>query len=107
MDSRFAHLYKRDSSVSMLRVKMSRRRSQTQKENREKMQNLRRHLDQLPEMEHSLDVSNLDKSALPSPEKGLQPKADNGKTGFSSTIIVMVCVIANNTVYCITKVTVL
>lgn len=59
MDTRFAHLYKRDSSVSMIRLKMSRRRSQSQKENREKMQNLRRHLDQLPEMELSIDASSI------------------------------------------------
>nr|XP_055033092.1 disks large-associated protein 5 isoform X5 [Misgurnus anguillicaudatus] len=57
MDSRFAHLYKRDSSVSMIRLKMSRRRSQSQKENREKMQNVRRQLDQLPEIELSMDAS--------------------------------------------------
>ncbi|XP_065098626.1 disks large-associated protein 5 isoform X2 [Paramisgurnus dabryanus] len=57
MDSRFAHLYKRDSSVSMIRLKMSRRRSQSQKENREKLQNLRRQLDQLPEIELSMDAS--------------------------------------------------
>uniref|UniRef100_A0A671R1G6 Disks large-associated protein 5-like n=1 Tax=Sinocyclocheilus anshuiensis TaxID=1608454 RepID=A0A671R1G6_9TELE len=59
MDSRFAHLYKRDSSVSMIRLKMSRRRSQSQKENREKIQNLRRHLDHLPEIELSMDASSL------------------------------------------------
>ncbi|CAM4320395.1 unnamed protein product [Leuciscus chuanchicus] len=59
MDSRFAHLYKRDSSVSMIRLKMSRRRSQSQKENREKIQNLRRHLDQLPEIELSMDASSI------------------------------------------------
>ncbi|XP_077057276.1 disks large-associated protein 5 isoform X2 [Siphateles boraxobius] len=59
MDSRFAHLYKRDSSVSMIRLKMSRRRSQSQKENREKVQNLRRHLDQLPEIELSMDASSI------------------------------------------------
>ncbi|XP_062859243.1 disks large-associated protein 5 isoform X3 [Trichomycterus rosablanca] len=70
MDSRFAHLYKRDSSVSMIRVKMSRRRSQTQKENREKMQNLRRHLDQLPELEHSMDVSVLERSVFCAQETG-------------------------------------
>ncbi|XP_066520821.1 disks large-associated protein 5 isoform X2 [Hoplias malabaricus] len=62
MESRFAHLYKRDNSVSMIRVKMSRRRSQTQKENRKRMQNHRRHLDQLPELEISMDVSTLEKS---------------------------------------------
>ncbi|XP_051967962.1 disks large-associated protein 5 isoform X2 [Xyrauchen texanus] len=59
MDTRFAHLYKRDSSVSLIRLKMSRRRSQSQKENREKMQNLRRHLDQLPEIELSMDASSI------------------------------------------------
>ncbi|XP_051523693.1 disks large-associated protein 5-like [Myxocyprinus asiaticus] len=59
MDTRFAHMYKRDSSVSLIRLKMSRRRSQSQKENREKIQNLRRHLDQLPEMELSMDASSI------------------------------------------------
>ncbi|XP_029933425.1 disks large-associated protein 5 isoform X1 [Myripristis murdjan] len=58
MESRFAHLRQRDSSVSMLRVKMSRRRSQSQKENRERVMNCRRQLDNLPELESScLDAS--------------------------------------------------
>ncbi|KAL0179726.1 hypothetical protein M9458_025168, partial [Cirrhinus mrigala] len=74
MDSRFAHLYKRDSSVSMIRLKMSRRRSQSQKENREKIQNLRRHLDQLPEIELSMDASSImatqDKAPKTMPAKG-------------------------------------
>lgn len=43
----------------MIRLKMSRRRSQSQKENREKIQNMRRHLDQLPEIELSMDTSTL------------------------------------------------
>uniref|UniRef100_A0A3Q3EZN4 Uncharacterized protein n=1 Tax=Labrus bergylta TaxID=56723 RepID=A0A3Q3EZN4_9LABR len=58
MDSRFAHLRQRDTSVSMLRVKLSRRRSQSQKENRDRAVNSRRQLDQVPE----LDVSSLDAS---------------------------------------------
>ncbi|XP_044193719.1 disks large-associated protein 5 isoform X2 [Thunnus albacares] len=58
MESRFSHLRQRDTSVSMLRVKMSRRRSQSQKENRERAVNTRRQLDKLPEM----DVSSLDAS---------------------------------------------
>ncbi|XP_054455116.1 disks large-associated protein 5 isoform X2 [Anoplopoma fimbria] len=53
MDSQFAHLRQRDTSVSMLRVKMSRRRSQSQKENRERIVNTRRQLAKLPEMEMS------------------------------------------------------
>lgn len=58
MESRFAHLRQRDSSVSMLRVRMSRRRSQSQKENRERVMNCRRQLDKLPELESScLDAS--------------------------------------------------
>ncbi|KAM9462173.1 disks large-associated protein 5 isoform 2-T2 [Clarias gariepinus] len=80
MDSRFAHLYKRDSSVSMIRVKMSRRRSQTQKENRAKMQNFRRHLDQLPELELSVDVSTLEKSVLSSQEMGHNAKANKSNS---------------------------
>uniref|UniRef100_A0A672PC39 Discs, large (Drosophila) homolog-associated protein 5 n=1 Tax=Sinocyclocheilus grahami TaxID=75366 RepID=A0A672PC39_SINGR len=73
MDSRFAHLYKRDSSVSMIRLKMSRRRSQSQKENREKIQNLRRHLDQLPEIELSMDASSL----MATQDKAPKTKTDN------------------------------
>ncbi|XP_049916531.1 disks large-associated protein 5 isoform X2 [Epinephelus moara] len=58
MDSRFANLRQRDTSVSMLRVKMSRRRSQSQKENRDRAVNTRRQLDKLPELEMScLDAS--------------------------------------------------
>ncbi|XP_029311676.1 disks large-associated protein 5 isoform X2 [Cottoperca gobio] len=58
MDSKFAHLRLRDTSVSMLRVKMSRRRSQSQKENRERAMNTRRQLADLPELEmSSLDAS--------------------------------------------------
>ncbi|XP_070707841.1 disks large-associated protein 5 isoform X2 [Pempheris klunzingeri] len=58
MESRFAHLRQRDASVSMLRVRMSRRRSQSQKENRERAINTRRQLDKLPELEMScLDAS--------------------------------------------------
>jgi len=58
MDSQFAHLRQRDTSVSMLRVKMSRRRSQSQKENRERVVNMRRQLAELPELEmSSLDAS--------------------------------------------------
>ncbi len=74
MDTRFAHLYKRDSSVSMIRVKMSRRRSQSQKENREKVWNLRRHLDQLPEIELSMDASSL----MATQDKAPKTKAANG-----------------------------
>ncbi|XP_032358931.1 disks large-associated protein 5 isoform X1 [Etheostoma spectabile] len=58
MDSRFAHLRQRDTSVSMLRVKMSRRRSHSQKENRERTVNTRRQLAKLQELEMScLDAS--------------------------------------------------
>ncbi|KAM3859854.1 disks large-associated protein 5 [Diretmus argenteus] len=53
MESRFAHLRQRDNSVDMLRVKMFRRRSQSQKENRERTMNTRRQLDKLPELETS------------------------------------------------------
>lgn len=58
MESKFSHLFQRDNSVSMLRVKMSRRRSQTQKENRERTVNARRQLEKLTE----LDVSSVDVS---------------------------------------------
>ncbi|KAJ8263892.1 hypothetical protein GJAV_G00142780 [Gymnothorax javanicus] len=51
METRFSHLYQRDSSVSMLRVKMARRRSQSQKENRDRAVNRHRGLEQLAELE--------------------------------------------------------
>ncbi|KAG7507706.1 hypothetical protein JOB18_042432 [Solea senegalensis] len=57
MDTRFAHLRQRDTSVSMLRVKMSRRRSQSQKENRDRVVNTRRQLEKLPEM--AIAMANL------------------------------------------------
>jgi len=58
MESRFSHLRQRDTSVSMLRVKMSRRRSQSLKENRERSVNTRRQLHKLQELEMScLDAS--------------------------------------------------
>ncbi|KAG7325213.1 hypothetical protein KOW79_011529 [Hemibagrus wyckioides] len=44
------------------------------------MQNLRRHLDQLPELERSLDVSCLEKSVLPSQEMGHKAKADKNNS---------------------------
>ncbi|KAJ8371448.1 hypothetical protein AAFF_G00310470 [Aldrovandia affinis] len=51
MESRFSHLSQRDNSVPMLRVKMSRRRSQAQKENRDRAVSRHRGLNQLPELE--------------------------------------------------------
>lgn len=59
MDSKFSHLFRRDSSVSMLRVKMSRRRSQTQKENRERTVNTRRKLEKLMEVDASTAMVNM------------------------------------------------
>ncbi|XP_051925605.1 disks large-associated protein 5 isoform X2 [Hippocampus zosterae] len=57
MDRQFSHLRRRDSSVAMLRVKMSRRISQNQKENRERAVDARRQLDNLTEQETNLDNS--------------------------------------------------
>ncbi|XP_077358114.1 disks large-associated protein 5-like isoform X1 [Festucalex cinctus] len=58
MESQFSYLRRRDSSVAMLRVKMSRRQSQNQKENRERMVDARRQLDNLQEDDKSyLDSS--------------------------------------------------
>ncbi|XP_034049392.1 disks large-associated protein 5 [Thalassophryne amazonica] len=58
METRFSQLRQRDNSVLMLRVKMSRRRSQSQKENRERAINTRRNINQLPVLEcSSLDLS--------------------------------------------------
>ncbi|XP_041672535.1 disks large-associated protein 5 isoform X2 [Cheilinus undulatus] len=73
MESRFAHLRQRDNSVSMLRVKMSRRRSQSQKENRDRAVNLRRQLDNVPEM----DVSSLDASIAMANMSIIQEKTQN------------------------------
>ncbi|XP_026171376.1 disks large-associated protein 5 isoform X2 [Mastacembelus armatus] len=73
MESRFAHLRQRDTSVSMLRVKMSRRRSQSQKENRERAVNTRRQLDKLPELE----MSSLDASIAISSLSIIQEKTQN------------------------------
>ncbi|XP_062382544.1 disks large-associated protein 5 isoform X4 [Sardina pilchardus] len=71
MESRFAFLHQRDTSVSMLRVKMSRRRSQSQKENRTKVHNLRRQLEDLQEQ----DMSMLEKSIAVHEEKVAKTKA--------------------------------
>lgn len=73
MESRFAHLRQRDTSVSMLRVKMSRRRSQSQKENRERTLNTRRQLDKLPELE----MSSLDASVAMTNISTIQDKTQN------------------------------
>ncbi|XP_074520017.1 disks large-associated protein 5 [Halichoeres trimaculatus] len=75
MESRFSHLRQRDTSVSMLRVKMSRRRSQSQKENRDRAMNLRRQLDQVPE----LDVSSMDAS-IAMANMSIIPEATLNKT---------------------------
>lgn len=87
MESRFAHLRQRDTSVSMLRVKMSRRRSQSQKENRERAMNTRRQLDKLPELE----ISSLDASIAVANMSIIQEKTQNNakaaksKASFSIT----------------------
>lgn len=73
MESRFAQLRERDASVSMLRVKMSRRRSQSQKENRERAVNTRRQLEKLPELE----MSSLDASIAVANMSTIQEKTQN------------------------------
>lgn len=73
MESRFSHLRQRDTSVSMLRVKLSRRRSQSQKENRERAVNTRRQLDKLPELE----MSSLDASIAIANMSTIQEKTQN------------------------------
>ncbi|XP_035768051.1 disks large-associated protein 5 [Neolamprologus brichardi] len=75
MESRFAHLRQRDTSVSMLRVKMSRRRSHSQKENRERTVNTRRQLDKLPELE----MSSLDASIAVANMSTIQEKTKNNE----------------------------
>ncbi|XP_030196395.1 disks large-associated protein 5 [Gadus morhua] len=74
MESRFATLRQRDSSVSMLRVKMSRRLSLSQKENRGKMVNSRRQIEKLSEMDQS---SIMDASAVTRNMSVIQEKFDN------------------------------
>lgn len=59
--------------MSMLRVKLSRRRSQSQKENRERTVNTRRQLEKLPELE----VSNLDASIAMANMSTIQEKTLN------------------------------
>ncbi|XP_068161848.1 disks large-associated protein 5 [Antennarius striatus] len=73
MESRFAHLRQRDTSVSMLRVKVSRRKSQSQKENRDRAVNTRRRLDKLPELE----LSSLDASVTMANMSTIQEKTMN------------------------------
>lgn len=74
MESRFATLRQRDSSVSMLRVKLSRRRSQCQKENRGKAVNSRRQLEKLSELDQSAVA---DASVLTRNMSVIQEKAGN------------------------------
>ncbi|XP_061120555.1 disks large-associated protein 5 [Syngnathus typhle] len=59
MESQFSYLRHRDNSVDMLRIKMSRRISQNQKENRERAMDARRQLDNLQEQEQELDASSV------------------------------------------------
>ncbi|XP_064179813.1 disks large-associated protein 5-like isoform X2 [Anguilla rostrata] len=85
METRFSHLYQRDSSVSMLRVKMARRRSQSQKENRDRAVNRHRRLDQLPELE----VSSLDESVIKLPAAAsdeMAPGQNQVKSGRSAAV---------------------
>lgn len=80
MDSRFAHLRQRDTSVSMLRVKMSRRRSQSQKENRERAVNTRRQLAKLQELE----MSSLDASIMANMSTIQEKTLNNAKSAKST-----------------------
>ncbi|CAL8302124.1 unnamed protein product [Lota lota] len=74
MESRFATLRQRDSSVSMLRVKLSRRLSHCQKENRGKIVNSRRQIEMLSELDQS---SIMDASVVTRNISVLQEKSDN------------------------------
>ncbi|XP_028423326.1 disks large-associated protein 5 isoform X2 [Perca flavescens] len=82
MDSRFAHLRQRDTSVSMLRVKMSRRRSQSQKENRERAVNTRRQLAKLQELE----MSSLDASIMANMSTIQEKTLNNAKSAKSVAV---------------------
>lgn len=61
--------------MSMLRVKMSRRRSHSQKENRERTVNTRRQLDKLPELE----MSSLNASIAVANMSTIQEKMKNNE----------------------------
>lgn len=99
MESRFAHLRQRDSSVSMLRVKMSRRRSQSQKENRDRALNSRRPLEKLQEMESSsLDVSTVMTNMSTIHEKTQNAKPAKSKVCFSVAAITLYGMLWNKTV---------
>ncbi|XP_078135504.1 disks large-associated protein 5 [Sander vitreus] len=82
MDSRFSHLRQRDTSVSMLRVKMSRRRSQSQKENRERAVNTRRQLAKLQELE----MSSVDASIMANMSTIQEKTLNNGKSAKSVAV---------------------
>ncbi|XP_039643221.1 disks large-associated protein 5 isoform X2 [Perca fluviatilis] len=82
MDSRFSHLRQRDTSVSMLRVKMSRRRSQSQKENRERAVNTRRQLAKLQELE----MSSLDASIMANMSTIQEKTLNNAKSAKSVAV---------------------
>lgn len=86
MESKFSHLSQRDNSVSMLRVKMSRRRSQTQKENRERTVNTRRQLGKLLEM----DVSSMDASIAMANMSLIHERTLNGTAAAKSKEIQLV-----------------
>ena len=72
MESRFATLRQRDSSTSMLRVKLSRRLSHSQKENREKIVNSRRQIEKLSEVDQSV----MDASVVTRNMSVIQEKSD-------------------------------
>ncbi|XP_076007980.1 disks large-associated protein 5 [Genypterus blacodes] len=82
MESRFAHLRQRDSSVSMLRVKLSRRRSQSQKENRDRAVNTRRQLEKLQELESSSN----DVSIMMANMSTIQEKTQNAKPAKNAAV---------------------
>ncbi|KAJ8406706.1 hypothetical protein AAFF_G00296220 [Aldrovandia affinis] len=86
METRFSHLYQRDSSVSMLRVKMARRRSVSQKENRDRAVNRLRRLDQVPELEASVLLDESVVKPATGANEGTAPGQKQAKNDHSSAV---------------------
>lgn len=90
MEACFSHLRQRDTSVDMLRVKMFRRRSQSQKENRDKALNSHRQLDNLPELECSqLDMSVAENVSV---VQGNVLNAKQVKSELFLCVVVLMCI---------------
>ncbi|XP_077406568.1 disks large-associated protein 5 isoform X2 [Vanacampus margaritifer] len=82
MEPQFSYLRRRDSSVTMLRVKMTRRQSQNQKENRKRVLDARRQLGNLQEDETSyLDASVATRTSTLNDLTNVKEKSAKDKAG--------------------------